>query len=151
MRRFGFLCCAVMVVACSKSDDQPAADTTAVAVAPAPLMASDLAGSWTVVTMPETSDSVLVTYQMTATADTSGWMVMLPNRPAMAARVWFGGDSVVMETGPYESVLRKGVQVSTHGVSRLQNGQLVGTTIARYTTRNADSVVMLRTRATRTP
>jgi len=81
----------------------------------------------------------------------SSVVIMLPNRPPMAARVMVSGDSLVIESGPFESVLRKGVQVWTHGVSRLVGGELVGTTVAHYVTTQADSVVTLRTRATRVP
>jgi len=46
-------------------------------------------------------------------------------------------------------VLRKGVKVTTHSVFRLQDGKLVGTTVARYTTKGADSVRNLRSEGTR--
>ena len=61
------------------------------------------------------------------------------------------GDSIVTEAGPFESVLRKGVKVSTNSVLRLQNGKLVGTTIAHYATSGADSVRNLRIEGTRAP
>ena len=150
MRRFALLCCAAVLVGCSKADNAPAADSTATA-APAALSAADLVGTWNMKTMSETSDSVLVEYTVTATADPAGWMINLPNRPPMALRVAIAGDSVVIESGPYESVLRKGVQVTTRGVSRLVNGELVGTTVAHYATTTADSVVTLRTRGTKAP
>ena len=76
----------------------------------------------------------------------------LPNRPPVATRVVLvSGDSIVTENGPYESVLRKGVQVRTRSVMRLRDGKLIGNTVARYTTSGADSVLRLRTEATRTP
>lgn len=151
MRRLVSLCCAAVLVSCSKGENQPAADSTALAPpAPPMLRLSDVAGKWHVRTMAETSDSVLVEYDMTATSDTTGWMIMLPNRPPMALRVMASGDSLVIESGPYESVLRKGVQVWTHGVSRLVGGELVGMTVAHYS-KGADSVVTLRTRGSRVP
>jgi hypothetical protein len=121
-------------------------------VAPAPISLAEVAGKWTVRTMAENSDSVLVTSEMTATADTSGWMTMIPGRPAMATRVVeVAGDSITTEFGPFESVLRPGVQVTTRSVMRLRDGKLVGTLIARYPTAGADSVVRLRLEATRAP
>ena len=42
------------------------------------------------------------------------------------------GDSIITDAGPYESVLRKGVQVNTRVVSRLRGDKLVGTTTAHY-------------------
>jgi len=151
MRRLVLLCCAAVLVGCAKPEAEPAADTTAAMPAPVMLTAADVAGKWHMVVMGETSDSVLVEYDLTATAADTGWTILLPNRPAMALRVMFSGDSVVIDSGPYESVLRKGVQVTTHGVSRLQGGMLVGMTTAHYATKSGDSVVMLRNRGTRVP
>jgi len=153
MRFFVSLCCAAVVAGCSKPDAPPAQDTTAVAApAPAPISLAEVAGKWTVRTMAENSDSVLVTSEMTATADTSGWMMMIPGRPAMATRVIeVAGDSITTEFGPFESVLRPGVQVTTRSVMRLRDGKLVGYLIARYPTTGADSVARLRLEATRAP
>ena len=61
------------------------------------------------------------------------------------------GDSVMTEAGPFESNRRAGVQVSTRSVLRHVDGRLVGTTRASYATTGADSVLMLRTEATRAP
>ena len=44
----------------------------------------------------------------------------------MPMQVTADGDSIMTATGPYESVLRPGVQVSTAGVLRLVDGKLVG-------------------------
>ena len=153
MRFFVSLCCAAVVAGCSKPDAPPAQDTTAVAApAPAPISLAEVAGKWTIRTMAENSDSVLVTSEMTATADTSGWMTMIPGRPAMATRVVeVAGDSITTEFGPFESVLRPGVQVTTRSVMRLRDGKLVGSLVARYVTTGADSVTRLRLEATRAP
>ena len=102
--------------------------------------------------MAEGSDSVLVTFELMATADTTGWMQHFAGRDPIPMRVLaVAGDSVITETGPFESVLRPGVQVTTHSVMRLQDGRLVGTTIARYKTSGPDSVVRIRTEGTRRP
>ena len=69
----------------------------------------------------------------------------------MPVRVTVDGDSIMTASGPYESVLRKGVQVTTQSVLRRQDGKLVGMTIARYQGAAADSVVRLRTELTRAP
>ena len=102
--------------------------------------------------MAATSDSTLLTYEMVATADPSGWTFNFPKRAPVPIRVLATeGDSIVSEAGPYESMLRKGVQVSTHSVMRLEYGKLVGTTIAHYSTTGPDSVLHLRTEGTRAP
>ena len=117
----------------------------------AALNPADLAGNWRVQGMTETSDSVIVEYTMTATADLTTWVLNLTGRPPITPTVMVAGDSVVMDAGPYESVLRPGVQVTTHSVSRMQGAELVGTVTARYATSAGDSVVTLRSRATRVP
>jgi hypothetical protein len=61
------------------------------------------------------------------------------------------GDSIVTESGPFESVLRKGVQVNSRVVMRLQDGKLVGTTTARYQVSGPDTLATLKLEATRAP
>jgi hypothetical protein len=159
MRRLTFFCCAALAVAgCARSDDQTTTDTAAgtaaatVAPAPATISLADVAGRWTVRSVPETGDTTAVVSQLNASADTTGWTMTLPNRPPVATRVVLvSGDSIVTENGPYQSVLRRGVQVRTRSVMRLRDGKLIGNTVARYTTTGPDSVLRLRTEATRTP
>ncbi len=158
MRCMAFLCCtALAVLGCSRSDDSAStADTgagdVAATAAPAPISLADVAGRWTVRAVPETGDTTAVVSQLNAGADTTGWTMTLPNRPPVATRVVLvSGDSIVTENGPYESVLRKGVQVRTRSVMRLRDGKLIGNTVASYTTSGADSVLRLRTEAIRTP
>jgi hypothetical protein len=156
MRRLTLCCCIAILIGCSKSKQQPAPDAAAAApaapAAPAPISLADVAGTWNMRTMADGSDSVLISYQLVATADPSGWMTNFPNRKPVPLRVVaVAGDSIVTEAGPYESVLRKGVQVTTHQVTRLQDGMLMGTTIARYSTSGPDSVLHLRFEGTRAP
>lgn len=151
MRRFMVLCCAAVLAACAKKDQPPAADSSAVMTPPAPTMA-DMAGKWTVNVMREGSDSVILSYDLAATGDTSGWAMTFPGRDPIPLRVTpMAGDSVVAEAGPYESALRKGVQVWTHSVMRMQGGNLMGTTVAHYAVKTADSLVNLRQQGTRAP
>ena len=156
-RRKAFLCCtALAVIGCSRSDDSARDDTGAGAVAataaPASISLADVAGRWTVRSVPVTGDTTAVISQLNAGADTTGWTMTLPNRPPVATRVVLvSGDSIVTENGPYESVLRKGVQVRTRSVMRLRDGKLIGNTVATYSASGADSVLRLRTEATRTP
>jgi hypothetical protein len=156
MRSIVLLACAAALVACAGSEkpsaDSAAAATPAPAPAPATLSLADLAGKWTQKVRAENSDSVLVTAEVVATPDPSGWTIALPGRPVMPVRITVAGDSLLVATGPYESVLRKGVQVTTSGVMRLQDGKLVGITTAHYAgATGADSVARLRTEMTRTP
>src|SRR5881296_2853715 len=69
-----------------------------------------VAGTWVGKAMVGPKDSVVATYQLVATASRDGWTVTLPNRPPLPGRiVAMGGDSVVFDTGPFESILRPGV------------------------------------------
>ena len=154
MRAAGLLSCVVLLVACSRAEEAPATDSAAGTVAAAPaatISLADLVGKWKQEVRREDSDSVLVTSEVNATADPAGWTITLPGRPPMPVRVTVSGDSIITGSGPYESVLRKGVQVTTDGVLRNQGGKLVGITTARYQGANADSVVRLRTEMTRIP
>jgi len=54
-------------------------------------------------------------------------------------------------SGPYESMLRKGVQVSTNGAFHLVGGKMVGINTAHYAVKTADSVLVLRSNGTKMP
>ena len=155
MRRFAFSCCAAILVGCGKSEVQPARDTTAVAPATpesrAAISLADLAGKWRLRTTDEAGGNV-VESELTATADTSGWTLTRPDRKIVPVRVVaVSGDSIITEAGPYESALRKGVQVRARMVLRLQEGKLVGTTEARYAMSGGDSVAHRPAEGTRVP
>jgi hypothetical protein len=128
------------------------ADAPAAPAAPAPIALADVAGKWAMRTMTESGDSTLVSWEMVTSTETSGWSFTFPNRKPIPMRVLaVAGDSIVTEAGPYESALRKGVQVTTVSVTRLQDGKLVGTTTAHYATTGPDSVLQLRFEGTRAP
>lgn len=162
MRRIGICCCAAILLGCGKKSDQPAlADSTATAgdtgmaaaapapapAAPAPLRMADVQGKWKMRTMAEGSDSALVDYEMEV--GPAGLTVHLPKRPPIKGTAVVEGDSMVSDAGPYESVLRKGVKVTTHSVFRLENGKLVGTLVGHYAIKTADSVKTLRSEGTK--
>ena len=156
MRRLMLGCCAIALVGCNKPKEEPPMESTAAApetpAAPAPIALADIAGKWSVRSMSESGDSTLVTYELVAAGDTSGWSLNFPKRKPIPMRVVaVAGDSIVTEAGPFESVLRKGVKVSTNSVMRLHDGKLVGTTIAHYATSGADTVRNLRIEGTRAP
>ena len=146
---------ALVLVGCSKPAEKPA-DTTmgeapmAAETAPASML-SDMAGNWNVHSTVEGSDKA-VDYEMVTTADQSGWSIKFPGREPIPVRVVaVEGDSVITEAGPFESQLRKGVQVSTRVVARMQDGKLVGTTRARYDVSGPATVAVLRFEGTRAP
>jgi hypothetical protein len=154
--RIAICCSAAILAGCAKKDEAPL-DTTAVAVpatptvaaAPAAINLADVAGTWDVRAIPQSGDTTATTYVMNATSSTAGWTLTFPGRKPMALKVSTDADSVTMDAGPYASVRRKGVQVITHSVSRLQGGKLVGTTVAHYSVKTADSVLTLNSTGTK--
>lgn len=147
--------CAAVLAGCAKKDNA-AVDTTsamdsltATTIAPAPVNLADVAGNWNMRSVPTTGDTTAATYVLTATSNTSGWTITFPGRAPITARVSVDGDSIMIDAGPYPSVRRKGVQVTTNGVARLQGGSLVGGNTAHYTVKTADSVLTLNTTGTR--
>lgn len=150
MRKLLLASMALALVACAGGDDA-ATDTSAAAttaIAPPPgLSLSDVAGTWNGKTMAVGNDSVLTTWQLTATADTSGWSLTIGSTSGIPVRVVsVSGDSVITEAGPFPSALRPGQQVTTRAVYRLQDGKLIGATNATYA--NGETLT-LRTEATR--
>jgi hypothetical protein len=104
-------------------------------------------GVWDAKSMTGPKDSVITTYVMTATATTSGWTTKLATRPIQNLRIIAaGGDSVVTEMGPYESVLRPGQQVTTRTTAHFKGDAVTGTFEAKFT--NGD-VVKGKTTGTR--
>jgi hypothetical protein len=158
MQRLALFCCAAMLAACAKSENRGADDgaamdtataTPATPAAPAAISLADVAGTWKVTSMDESGGNVVET-ELVATADTSGWTMTGPKRKPIPVRVLaVAGDSVVTESGPYESFIRKGVQVTTRTVNRLQGDKLVGTMEAHYALKGGDSVAQRKLEGTR--
>ena len=159
MRIVALSCCLAALVACvNDSRDDVATDTAAGATDTAPsasaISLADLAGTWNVTAKPESgTDTSSTRYTLTSTSDTSGWTITFPDRPQpVAVRVVaVQGDSIVTEAGPFQSVRRRNMQVTTRNVLRREGDRLVGSTRARYQTTGSDTVLVLRTEATRAP
>ena len=133
-----------LLLGCSKSDDDSAGAGSETGLA-----AADIAGQWDMTAVPFSGDTTPTRFTLNATGNDEGWTISFPGRAPIETRIRFDADSVVTEVGPYESVRRKGVQVRTQSVMRLQGDTLVGTSIARYTTQGKDSVLRLRTSGVR--
>lgn len=153
-------CTAFLIAACAKKENAAAdtssttasttASTTSAAPAPANINLADVAGKWNMRAVPTSgTDTSATTYVLTATNSTTGWTITFPGRKPMPVQVAAAGDSIVITAPAYTSVRRKGVQVSTTSVARLQNGDLVGPTTAHYKTKSADSVLVLNVTGTR--
>jgi hypothetical protein len=155
MRCLAYLSCAAILVGCAKPDERATTDSAAgaaadVSAAGSSISAADVAGRWSMRATPLQTDSTLTTFQLVASSDTSQWTIIFPNRqPIPVHVVAIAGDSIVARFGPYESVLRKGVTVTTQTVSRLRDGKMVGTFVAGYATVGPDSVLQGRIEGTR--
>lgn len=160
--RIAITCSAGLLVAgCTKSDqaakDTSAADTAAPAAAPAPapaptLSLADVAGKWQMQATPQSGkDTSATKYVMTATADTTGWVITFPSGLKVPLQVSVSGDSLIEHTGTFASQRRRGVKVMTEGSLKLQDGKLVGTTTAHYAKAGPDSVITLRTEGSKMP
>ena len=144
MRKLAVACLLLSLGACKKDNTPPpAADTPA---------AANFAGTWNVTSYNPAGDSI-TTFVLVATSSDSGWTMTFPGRPAVPVRVISrGGDSVVTMAGPYESVLRRGVQVTTRGTFRVAGDSVHGTTRASYSpATGADSVLMVTSHGVRGP
>lgn len=151
MRRFALVSIAILFAGCVKSETSTPVDTGTVAMAPAapaavapaaaPVDLKTVAGKYKVTSKGQGADTTTVTYELNATGDTTGWTITYPNRKAIPMRVvMVSGDSVVTEAGPFQSVRVNGVPVTTRTTYRWENGNLVGTTVAHYTIKGADTV-----------
>ena len=156
-------CCGViLLVGCAKADKPadttaamaPATTTSAMsggAMASAPIALADVAGKWKVRAVPTSgADTSATEFTLTATGTTEGWKFAFANGLTVPVRVTTSGDSIITDAGPYKSIRRKGVDVTTHGVFRKQGDKLVGTTIAHYN-KGADSVLTLHAEGMRAP
>ena len=147
----------LLIVACSKNEDA-AKDSTAAAAAPpaaapaAALNLADLAGTWDMASTPtEGKDTSATKYTMTATADTSGWVLVFPSGEKVSMQVSVSGDSLMFKTATFSSQRRKNVKVFTDGAMHVQGGKMIGMTTAHYTGAGADSVLHLRAEGTKRP
>ena len=160
--RIAICCCTAVLAGCAKKESASADSTSAMAsstssttttsttTTPAPLNLADVAGKWNMRSVPLSGDTSATTYVLTATGNTSGWSMKFPGRATpVPVKVSVDGDSIMLAAGPYSSVRRKGVQVTTYGVARLQGGSIVGSTTAHYKVKSADSVLVLSTTGAR--
>ncbi|MEJ2502624.1 MAG: hypothetical protein P8177_04780 [Gemmatimonadota bacterium] len=131
-RKLALCLCALTLAACAPDaaeEEVPVEEAAPAQMATSPL--AQWAGTWEAVTVLESGDTVQ--YSFTATDTREGWMVSLPDRDPMPLRVVTAeADSIVTEMGPYESLLRDGVQVTVRQVARIQGERLTGTMEAMY-------------------
>ena len=145
MRAIALLLTAAVLTACAAKEEE--------APAPAPPAAptlADFAGTWnTKAVLEGTADTVMST--LTGTADAASWTMSLEGRPNIPLTVSIVGDSLVIQSAEYESVLRKGVMVTVRTASLMSNGALVGNLVATYKTPTGEQVVKGTSTSTKAP
>lgn len=157
------VCCAALLVGCAKPDDRAGGEETAASkveaappapatpTTPATISLAAVAGKWKMRSMDLSGANVLE-YELTATADSSNWTVVGPGGRTVPVRVVIvAGDSIVTDAGPYESFVRKGVQVRQRDTYRLRDGMLVSMMEGQYSTQRGDSLTRRRSEGTRVP
>ena len=129
MRRFSALLIAAGLIACG-GDAYDDVDGMAAGIALA-----DVAGTWNLTGTLATEEATVIEYSVVATDSETGWLLNLPDRDPIEIRIIaIDGDSIVGESGPFPSILREGVMVTTRTVLRLHGEALAGTLDATYDT-----------------
>lgn len=132
--------------------DSAGATATAAATAMAPAKTpASFAGTWeTTATLEGTAKPVPST--LVGSADGNTWTISLEGRPNVAAMASISGDSLIIQSAEYESVLRKGVMVTTRVASVMSdNNMLMGNIVATYKTAAGSEVVKGTVMSTRKP
>ena len=107
------------------------------------------AGTWSVTAFGEGGDS-LTAYTLTAGADRSTWTMAFPGMEPIPLRiVSAAGDSVVVRTDSYPSVLEADVQVTSEAVMKVSGNQITGTWVSHRTVMGPDSILTGTARGTR--
>jgi hypothetical protein len=113
----------------------PAQKKPAMQHAAAGIKLADVAGTWTMENSVKTAagKDTVVTSELTAGGDEKSWVTHLAGRDPIPTRiVAMGGDSVVTEAGPFQSVARPGQTVTTHQTLHFKGDAVWGTVEARY-------------------
>jgi hypothetical protein len=134
------------LTACGGAKDAAADSSGATATAMAPAMApaktpANFAGTWaTTATLEGAAAPVPST--LVGSADGATWTISLEGRPNIAAMASMSGDSLVIQSAEYESVLRKGVMVTTRVATVMTDStMLMGNMTATYKTPTGEEVV----------
>lgn len=143
----------LLLAACGGGEDSAPAMEEAPADAmemaePAGPSPADFAGTWTISNMLEgTPDPVIST--MVVSEDGNDWTMSLPGRDDLTISVEMVGDSVVITTEPYESILQEGVMVTVRTANVLRDGMMYGNLVATYQTPDGERVVLGTSEGTR--
>ncbi|MDH5235804.1 MAG: hypothetical protein OEW77_12685 [Gemmatimonadota bacterium] len=145
MRSVPLLLTLALLAACAPKEEKPAAET-----APPPPPYAAFAGTWaTATTIEGVKDPVQAT--LTITADGAGSSMSLEGRPNIALTLSMSGDSLIATSAEYESVLRKGVMVTTRSANVMQGDMMMGSMEATYKTPAGPELVKGTSESKRAP
>ena len=139
MRNLTTLFVFLFLAACG-GGDAPAMDDAPAADEPAAVTMADFAGTWTNTAMLEGTPDPVTTV-MTGSDDGMEWTMTLEDRDPVALSASMSGDSLILMSEPYESILRDGVTVTVRTAGVLSDGRMVGTLVATYMTPDGEQVV----------
>lgn len=126
----------LLLLGCGTADD--AAMERAADAAPP----EAFAGTWNLLATDQDGES-LTSILLTATTTREGWTATLEGRGPLPVRIReVGGDSVVAEVGPYQSVLRSPARVTMRLTPRVEGDRITGPFRASYRGVGADSVLV---------
>ncbi|HEY6220751.1 MAG TPA: hypothetical protein VIV65_11920 [Gemmatimonadaceae bacterium] len=103
-------------------------------------------GTWSATTVTGPKDSVVTTSTFTLKADGSGTEILPDRDPITNTVVAAGGDSLVIESSRFKSILRPKLTVVTRTTFHLKGNTMSGTTHASY---SDGSKLDLKTTATK--
>ncbi|GEM_PF-1647965 len=126
-------------------------DASAMAMAAPARTPASFAGTWaTTATLEGAANPVAST--LVGSADGATWSISLEGRPNVAAMASMSGDSLVIQSAEYESVLRKGVMVTTRVATVMSDStMLMGNMVATYKTPKGEEVVKGTVMSKKTP
>jgi hypothetical protein len=112
------------------------------AMGPAALTASELAGTWSGVILPEVGDSVLDRFTVISPTGMDSKTVSESNPDTVAVTHMIDGDSVIATSAPHvDPTLPGKPQVTFRAVGRMVGGKMVGTSAIMLASK-PDSVLM---------
>lgn len=140
MRFAAVLLLVAAVAACAaKEDATPDSAAAAAAAAPAAPTVASFAGSWNTATVLEgTPDTVKSTLNIMADG---GCTLVLADRPSIPCTTSMSGDSLVVQTSEYESVVRKGVMTSVRTAGVMSGTMMTGHLVSTYKMPNGEQKV----------
>lgn len=136
----------LLAAGCSEAEPAPEPTTGVMPAAPATGGAArtDLTrfvGIWNTVVFDSAGDTISPA-RVEVTGDGTTWSSTFPGRDPIAMHVVAAaGDSVVLRSDPYASVLDPGVQVTSENVIRVAGDEMVGTWLSHRSVTGPDSVL----------